>query len=174
MSIKPIKHYPSKHLKTVCNPVVDFEDEAFTTLLEDLRDTAKAHTAHGLAANQIGSDLRVFITKWDGDEEYKIFVNPTLELEGDLVPNHEGCLSFPGATLLVIRPEECTVVAQDEKGVEFTFSVDDVQSVALQHEYDHLDGKTVLDSVSRLVSRMFLKKVNKYKKRYGKVLNFNR
>lgn len=163
--IRPIEYYPSNSLERVCVPVEDFKDEAFLALVADLKETARAHHSHGLASNQIGGTLRVFVIRGD-DSEYTVYVNPEITLEGDKVRNHEGCLSFPGATAMVERPEECTIYAADEKGDMFKTYFDDVGSVAIQHEFDHLDGKTVLDRISRLTKRMFLKKVVKYQKKY--------
>jgi peptide deformylase len=165
MSVQPIVYYPDERLTQSCDWVEDFESEEFKTLVEDLKETAAAHKAHGLAANQIGGKLRVFVVR-DENEEYQIYANPVLELEGDLVRNHEGCLSFPGDTVLVERPEECTVTAKDENGVERMVCFDAVESVAVQHENDHLDGVLVVDRISRLAKRFFLKKVTKYQKRY--------
>jgi peptide deformylase len=166
MSVQKIVLYPDDALKVPCIPVVDFEDVEFKQLVEHLIDTAKAYRAQGLAANQIGGRYRVFVSRVDGQNEYKVYVNPELELEGDIVSNHEGCLSFPGATALVDRPEECTVTARDITGVEFIDNADDVASVAIQHETDHLDGILMTDKLGRVTKRMFLKKVNKYKRKY--------
>lgn len=153
-------------LKKPCVPVTDFESAVFKKVVEDLRDTAVKNNAHGLAANQIGYDLRVFVAMVE-EGQYKVFVNPKLVLDGDKVRNYEGCLSFPtGMVLLVERPEECTVTAQDENGVEFTLYADDVNAVAIQHEADHLDGIRMIDRVSRLEQKLFLKKIEKLNKKY--------
>jgi len=165
MTVQAIFRYPNPALKELCLPVTDFESEEFSHLVTDLLETVKAHRAQGLAANQIGGKLRVFVSRVD-DGDYKVYVNPELELEGDLVRNIEGCLSFPGATELVERPEECTVKAQDENGEEFTFYTDDVESVAIQHETDHLDGVLMVDRLSRLTKRFFLKKIARYNKKF--------
>lgn len=153
-------------LKKPCIPVEDFSSEEFKKVVADLKETAAKHHAHGLAANQVGYNLRVFVAMIE-EGQYKVFVNPKLVLDGEMVRNYEGCLSFPtGMVLLVERPEECTVTAQDENGVEFTLYADDVNAVAIQHETDHLDGIRMLDRVSRLEQKMFLKKIEKFNKRY--------
>lgn len=164
MTIKQILKYPNKDLTVKCTEVTEeqFETEEFKQFLIDLKETAVQHKAEGLAAPQIGSSLRVFISKVE--DEYRVFVNPKLELEGDVVRNHEGCLSFPGVTFLIKRSEECTVTAKDENGNEFTYYTDGIESVAIQHETDHLDGILMVDRLSRLEKRMFLKKLNKYNK----------
>ncbi len=162
MGIQQIVKYPDEALKVPCVPVTSFESKEFKALVQDLLDTAKAYRAQGLAANQIGGKLRVFVSKVDdGTNDYKVFVNPVLQLEGDLVKNHEGCLSFPGVKVLVERPEECTVKAKDADGVEFGYYIDDIESVAIQHENDHLDGVTVIDRISGLTKRRFLTKLRK-------------
>ncbi len=167
MTIQTIIKYPNSSLKEICVPVTDFDDEEFNTLVVDLLETAKVYKAQGLAANQIGGRFRVFVTRVDDKGAYKVFVNPELKLEGDIVPSKEGCLSFPGDTVLVERPEECTVTAKDVDGKEFTLFTDDVESVAIQHETDHLDGVLVTERISRFTKRYFLRKVKKHNKMYA-------
>ena len=166
MAVQGILIYPHPKLTEPCTPVEDFESDEFKALVMDLRDTAEQRGAQGLAAPQLGELKRVFVTKDSDSGEYKVFVNPTLELEGDRVRNREGCLSFPGLLELVERPEEVTITAKDEEGKEFTVYADDVESVAIQHEYDHLDGILFTQRVSPLVRRFMLKRLKKIKKKY--------
>lgn len=165
MAVQRILIYPNTKLKQECEPVEDFESEEFKALVQDLKDTCTDREAQGLAAPQIGELKRVFVSRIDN--EVKVFVNPKLELDGDTVPNKEGCLSFPGLLEMVQRPEEVTVTAQDETGKEFTYFVDDIEAVAIQHEYDHLDGILFTDRVSRLQRRFMLKRLAKIKKKYS-------
>jgi len=165
MSIQQVLLFPDKGLRVVSEPVTDFEDEEFKTLVEDLKQTAMAYRAHGLAAPQIGVNKRVFVTHTGEAGEVKVFVNPEiLETHGKQKRN-EGCLSFPGVTELLERAEEVVVKAFDEKGEEFTLSCDDLDATAILHETDHLDGVLFIERMSRLKKRFVMKKLNKMKRR---------
>lgn len=163
MTVKQVLVYPDSSLRETCEPVEDFEGDDLKELLEDLRDTLSAYNAEGLAAPQIGVNKRVFVTR-NGDD-IRVFINPKLvDTDGEIKSN-EGCLSFPSVYEVVNRYEDLTITAQDEQGEEFTLSLDEFDAVAVQHEYDHLDGVLFIDRVSNLKKRYMLKKLNKYKKK---------
>lgn len=166
MAVKQVVTYPSKTLREVSTPIEDFESEEFKTLCEDLADTLHAHRAHGLAAIQIGVPKRVFII--NGDQGVQFFVNPEYVETDGTVKWREGCLSFPGIEETIDRHEEVTMKAHDENGREFTVCMDELEAVAVQHEFDHLDGVLFIDKVSRLKKRFMLKKLKKRQKRYGR------
>lgn len=166
MTIRKIQFYPSKSLEKKSSPVEDFEENEFTTLVQDMRETCKAYRAEGLSAVQVGVHKRVFITKME-DGEFKVFVNPEImEMDGK-VSNKEGCLSFPGVVEFVERAEDIVVKFQDETGKESTVAADGMEAIAIQHETDHLDGVLFISRVSPLKRRMMLKKLTKMKKKYG-------
>lgn len=168
MTVREVLLYPDKRLREVSQEVTDFESEEFLQLCDDLKDTLLAKSAHGLAAIQIGEPYRVFIVQKPEPGEVTYFVNPRIvEYCEPLVSGREGCLSFPTVFENIERYEEVTVTAQDETGDEFTCSLDDLEAVAVQHEFDHLDGVLFVDKVSNLKKRFMLKKLNKYKKRMG-------
>tara|TARA_B100000686_G_scaffold355381_1_gene474079 strand:- start:22720 stop:23277 length:558 start_codon:yes stop_codon:yes gene_type:complete len=151
MAILDIVQYGNPILRKKCKPVKNFliiED-----LLVDMFDTMYEADGIGLAANQVGFDLSLFIidiTHTDEADEPNIFINPKITSKGGVEDTYaEGCLSFPEITLEVIRPKEISLKYQtlDEKWHEDTFS--GLLSRAIQHEMDHLDGIYFIDRISQ-------------------------
>lgn len=147
----------------VASPVETF-DEKIVELSGDLQETAKAYRAEGLAANQIGELLRVFVIK-DG-EEYITCVNPeVLGMEREVLNSLEGCLSFPGVNESVKRVESVEVQYQNEGGELQKRWLTGVAAVAFQHELDHLNGILFTEHMGKLQKRMALKKLDKVNRR---------
>ena len=117
----------------------------------------------GLAAPQAGVPLRLFIISLDGSKEnVKIYVNATVTADGELGSVEEGCLSVPGIYAKIRRYKECKVTATDLDGNEFTERVEGLHARALQHEYDHIEGMTIVNRMgqtARIVHRKQLKKL---------------
>jgi len=163
MTSKPVKFYPAKILSTKCDYVGDF-DETLTQLVEDLKDTAKHHSAEGLAAPQIGSSIRVFVIR-EG-EDYKSFVNPRiLETSVTQVQADEGCLSFPQVFGTVPRAEWVKVSYQIMDGSLVEEVLADSLSVAFQHELDHLNGVVFISHMGQISKHLALKRHTKVQKR---------
>ncbi len=118
----------------------------------------------GLAANQVGVGLRIFVIDTAAEDEpsdLKVFINPEiLELDGVQIWE-EGCLSFPGATEEIKRAERVKVKALDRDGKEFTLEADGLLAVAIQHETDHLDGTLMIDRMGVLQKRIVHRKMQK-------------
>lgn len=98
----------------------------------------------GLAAPQVGYSLQVFVTDVPSDKP-RVFINPTFisynhhyELSED-----EGCLSFPGKVARIRRPYGVTIHAHDKRGRFFALDAVGMDARCIQHEYDHLQGKTI-------------------------------
>lgn len=161
MTIRKVLHYPDERLRQVAEPVDEIDDET-RELIEDLKETCQAYRADGLAATQIGVNKRIFVTNINGD--LKVYINPNLETEGELVTNQEGCLSLPSVIEPISRPEEVTVSFRNEDGEEQTLNMIEYDAVAVQHENDHLDGKLMVDHMSRLQRKIALKKLQKFMK----------
>lgn len=106
----------------------------------------------GLAANQVGSLAAVCIVAKDGKNtgEYHTLINPRLTHRSETMTwRLEGCLSIPGFTTSVKRHDEVTVEFRDTEWNEQTLTVSGLTAQAVQHELDHLSGKTILDGLSR-------------------------
>jgi peptide deformylase len=140
--------------------VTVFDDE-LRTLVADMFDTMAAADGVGLAANQVGVDLRVFVYDCPDDETGETFrgvvVNPVLEtseLPGETMPDPdedwEGCLSVPGEQYPTGRAEWARVTGVDLDGSPVEVSGRGFLARCLQHETDHLDGTIYVD---RLVGR---------------------
>ncbi len=118
----------------------------------------------GLAATQIGEAWQVFVVDCAAEGEpsdLRVFVNPEiLSVEGN-VSNDEGCLSFPGAREEVERAEKVRVRAQDREGKAFELETDGLLAVAIQHEYDHLQGVLMIDHLGPLKKRLLPRKMTK-------------
>ena len=115
-------------------------------LLDDLADTMYyENRGIGIAAPQVGVLRRVFVVDI-GDDHGKIeFINPEIiEASGSQIGG-EGCLSVPGKTCEVDRPDHIKVKALDRNGNEFVLEADDLLARCICHENDHLDGILFID-----------------------------
>lgn len=155
-----ILKYPDPRLLTVCDPVLEITEITKSTL-DEMWEVMVEHEGMGLAANQVGIMLRMFImTGLIGEKIY--FINPKI-LRRSEVPAEkiEGCLSAPGEYLkLDERAQWVQVQYQDENGVENIRIFDGIHSVCVQHEIDHLNGKTHLmsETLSSKDRKMLAKK----------------
>jgi len=100
----------------------------------------------GLAANQAGIDAALIVIELD-KKVYKM-VNPRIVTSRGKVIFEEGCLSFPGLELEISRAENVTVRYNDETGGECELQAEELLAIALQHEVDHINGKTFVDRIS--------------------------
>ena len=162
MSILPVRIVGDPVLHTPTRLVTE-HDDALRTLVQDLFDTMDAANGVGLAANQVGVDLRVFVYDCpddeDGDQTLRhrgVVVNPVLETsevpEGmpDVDETEEGCLSVPGEAFPTGRADWARVRGTDVDGAPVEVEGRGFLARCLQHEVGHLDGFTYLD---RLVGR---------------------
>src|SRR4051812_2673307 len=158
MAIHPIRVVGDPVLSTSTRPVTEFDDE-LRTLVADMYETMAAANGVGLAANQIGVDLRVFVYDCPDDEGVRhkgVVVNPKLETSElpetmpDPDDDWEGCLSAPGESYPTGRAKWAKVSGSDVDGNPIEVEGTGYFARCLQHETDHLDGYIYLD---RLVGR---------------------
>jgi peptide deformylase len=146
MPVRQIRLYGDPVLKSPCDVVKDFGDKT-KALVEDLIDTTKEPGRAGVAAPQIGVSLRVFSYNVDGVVGY--LINPEqLIVEGEPELIDEGCLSVPGLWHKTLRYPKAKLAGYLLDGSMVTLSGEGLMAQALQHEYDHLDGKLYLDRLS--------------------------
>src|SRR5690349_3985058 len=139
-SVRPITRWGEDVMHRVNKPVTDFGDE-LQTLIADMVATMNAAEGVGLAANQIGVDLQVFVLDCpdkDGKRTVAHVVNPVLELPPP--PRHldddiEGCLSVPGQHANVARPATASVTGLDKSGKPLRIDGTGMLARCLQHEY---------------------------------------
>lgn len=164
MAIREIVKYGDPRLLAPNEAVSDFADPSLAALIRDLTETCWAAPGLGLAAPQIGVNLRVAIVDLSiGKDPSKVvvLVNPRVVSEGGRVREEEGCLSLPDLVDVVERPEEVTVEAQDGTGAVRTLAGRDLYARALFHEIDHLDRHVFIDRISSLKRSLILRKVAK-------------
>jgi len=146
MSVRQIRLYGDPVLKTVCDPIKEF-NAAISGLVEDLLDTTKVPGRAGVAANQIGISLRAF--SYNAENQTGYLLNPeNLILSGEPELVDEGCLSLPGLWHSTLRYPEASITGYQLDGTEITVSGTGVLAQALQHELDHLNGLVYLDRLS--------------------------
>lgn len=144
-------------LKTVSDPIGEV-DAGVRGLVEDLIDSVLPAGRAGVAAPQIGVNLRAFSYNVDGDVGY--IINPEIvELSGEPELVDEGCLSVPGLWFPTKRYPFARVVGTDLDGNRVELSGDGVMAQALQHETDHLNGTLYLDRLDKESRREAMKQV---------------
>ncbi|AXH36219.1 peptide deformylase [Humibacter sp. BT305] len=157
MSVREIRIFGDPVLKTVSAPVEEI-DEGVRQLVEDLLDSVKVPGRAGVAASQIGVNLRAFSYNVDGKVGYVI--NPVLvETSGEPELMDEGCLSVPDLWFKTSRHPYAKVRGIDLDGNEIEVEGSGVLAQALQHETDHLDGLLYLDRLDKPTRREAMRQV---------------
>jgi peptide deformylase len=144
-ALAQVRQYPDPVLRMRAREVEVF-DEALAQ--QAARMIALMHDAAGvgLAANQVGSLLRMFTIELGEDETARAIVNPRITPLGDeLETDDEGCLSLQGVLVPVERAVSVRLEGQGIDGTELTLELDGLPARAVQHEVDHLDGKLTFD-----------------------------
>jgi peptide deformylase len=151
MAVLDILHYPDPRLHKIAKPVTEFGSE-LKQLVQNMAETMYQAPGIGLAATQVDVHLQVVVIDTSEEKnDLRVFINPKLvDKSSELKAYEEGCLSVPGVYDEVERPDRVTVSAQDESGKPFTLEADELLSVCLQHEMDHLQGKVFVQYLSRL------------------------
>ena len=143
-----IIHYPGSELRRRAGPVTRF-DERLSELAQRMVELMFEFKGVGLAAPQVGVLLRIFVSNHTGEpEDTRIFVNPKLEVSGEMVSREEGCLSIPQVYGDVTRPARTAISAQDLQGNLFLLTDEEFAARVWQHESDHLDGRLIIDRFS--------------------------
>lgn len=150
-------------LRKLCSPVNPLDMVFVQGLLDMMSETMVAEQGIGLAANQIGHSVRIFILK-EGDS-YKEFINPVILQADDLVAfEGEACLSIPGTSGTTKRYKYIKLFWLDKSGTPQEGEFRDMMAFAVQHEVDHLDGKLYVDQFGPLKRDLTLSKHKKYLK----------
>lgn len=140
MALREIRVQGDPILNKVCKPVATVSDRILE-LIDDMLDTMYDANGVGLAAPQIGVLKRIFVidVSEKGDEPL-VFINPKIIKTSGSQTGDEGCLSIPGKTATVTRPDYVIVRAFDEEMKEFELEGEGLLARAIMHENDHLDG----------------------------------
>lgn len=154
MAIKRIVKYGEESLREPSKEVFKVSKK-IQDLVHDMLETMYSANGVGLAAPQIGVNLRIFVIDVSGENEPLnplVFINPKIIKKSGSVCTQEGCLSFPEVYSDVNRAEYVMVKATDIKGRSFVMEAKDgsLLARAIQHEYDHLDGVLFIDRCADL------------------------
>lgn len=162
-----ITHYPAEVLGGKAEPVEKIDDN-IRQLVDKMIDIMLKNKGVGLAAPQVGVPLRLFIISLDGSREnVRAYVNPTVMPSGELEAIDEGCLSVPGIYTKIRRYKKCKVTATDLNGNEFTDRAEGLYARALQHEYDHIEGITIVSRMGQPAKIAHRKQLKKLLERSG-------
>lgn len=166
MAIRPIVTVPDPILRETSAPVERVDDDT-RSLVDDMLETMYDAPGIGLAAIQVGVPRRIVVLdvahKDDDDNRQPIcMINPEIvAIGGELRPYEEGCLSLPDVLVDIERPATLTVRYVDRDGEQRELAADGLLATAIQHEVDHLDGKLIIDFLSRLKRDMVVRKLKK-------------
>jgi peptide deformylase len=164
--IYPIVKYGDPILEKSTAPVKNF-DADFLQLTEDMFASMYAAQGVGLAAPQIGLNLRVAVVDVTGGKNPEgrvVLANPeVIHYEGEK-REEEGCLSIPGFRGYVVRPQFVTVKAQNAQGEPFEIRGEDLLARAFCHEIDHLNGILFIQHLSMLKRDLIKRKIKKMRK----------
>lgn len=180
--ILPIVAYGDPVLRKV-GKEIDKDYPQLEKLIADMKETMYNAQGVGLAAPQIGKDIRLFLidaSPFADDEDLseedrevlknfnRVFINAKIiKEEGDEWVFNEGCLSIPDVREDVFRQETITIEYQDENFESHTEVLGGLAARVFQHEYDHIDGVLFTDKLSSLKKRLIKKKLENISK--GKV-----
>ena len=173
MTIRPIITVPNEILKKISDPI-EKVGENEKKLINDLFETMYNANGIGLAAVQVGILKRILVIDVSTKEEKKnpiCFINPVIKKISDQTSVYEeGCLSIPDTFIEIERPKICEVEYIDLDGKLKNIKCDGLLSTCLQHEINHLDGKLIIDHLTKLKRDIIIKKISKNKKNPNRVV----
>ena len=173
MSIKHIITVPDETLKKISDPVEKMGENE-KKLIKDLFETMYQSKGIGLAAVQVGILKRILVIDVSNKDEKKeplCFINPKIKkLSAETAIYEEGCLSIPDTFIEIERPKICEVEYVNINGKIKNLKCDGLLSTCLQHEINHLDGKLIIDHLSKLKRDIIIKKISKLKKNPDRII----
>jgi peptide deformylase len=164
MAKRPIILLPDPVLRLVAAPI-DTVDDAVRQLADDMLETMYEAPGVGLAAPQVGVSRRLIVldvSDKDDDKQPHVMINPQLVHTSEEPNVHEeGCLSIPDVRAEIERPASVVVRYIDRDGKPRELSADGLLATCIQHEIDHLEGRLLIDYMSRLKREMVVKRFKK-------------
>jgi peptide deformylase len=157
----PILHYPDKRLRTIAKEVSKVDDKT-RLLVKNMFETMYDAPGIGLAATQVDHHERIIVIDITNDKSNPIcLINPEIIEKDGEIEWEEGCLSVPKYYESVKRANKIKVRALNEMGETYEIEADELLSVCIQHEMDHLNGILFVDHLSKLKQRRLLEKLKK-------------
>ena len=168
MAKRPIITLPDPILRKASAPVERI-DEGVRKLADDMLATMYAAPGVGLAAVQVGVPRRLIVLDTaKGENEPPrplVMINPQIVALGSEMRRHEeGCLSIPDVRIEIERPSSVTVRFLDREGKAQELTADGLLATAIQHEIDHLNGRLIIDFLSRLKRDIIVRRFKKQAK----------
>lgn len=161
MTIHSIVTLPDKRLRVNTATITTF-DNALQELIADMFESMYAANGVGLAATQIGLDMRIAVIDVEGNKKNQyVLINPEVTIIGEKIKMHEGCLSVPHVSAEVDRSTHVKLHALDRNGKPYELEATDLLAECIQHEVDHLNGKLYIDLLSSLKRDRLVRKMEK-------------
>jgi peptide deformylase len=143
--ILPIEKGENNEILRKKSAPIDKVDDRILDLAKDMIETMIKNNGVGLAACQIGTNLRMFVISEDLTKK-QVFINPEIiKMSKKTETCDEGCLSFPNLFKKIPRAKSLKIKAVDENGKEFKLKAKGLCARAIQHELEHLDGILLVD-----------------------------
>lgn len=161
--IRTVLKYGAPELGTASRPITQVNNEV-KALAKDMLETMYAAPGVGLAAPQVGVNVRLIVVDISAGEEKGhqiVLMNPEIIKQEGSQEGEEGCLSIPGFTAVVERPSSVVVLAKDLEGNPSEIEADGLLARVLCHEVDHLNGILYLDLISKLKRDLIKRKIKK-------------
>ncbi len=166
MSKLAIVNIPDPILRKVADPI-ERVDDALRRLADDMVETMYDAPGVGLAAPQVGVSRRMIVVDTAEDDSKKplVLINPDIvRLGAEMRIYEEGCLSIPDVKVEIERPSILTVQFLDRDGKPQTLAADGLLATVIQHEIDHLNGRLIIDFLSRLKRDIIVRRFRKQSK----------
>ena len=173
MTVKKLITVPDDILRKNSQPIEKVSNNE-KKLIKDLFETMYHHKGIGLAAIQVGIPKRIIVLDVNQKDDIKkplCFINPVIKnVSKEKSKYEEGCLSIPNTFIEIERPKTCLVEYIDIEGKKKSMECDDLLSTCIQHEINHLDGKLIIDFLSKLKKDLIIKKLSKTKQNTDRIL----
>jgi len=163
-----IIEYPDPRLRKVSVPVEKF-DPSLKALADRMFQLMRESRGVGLAAPQVGQNIRLFVTNHSGDpKDDRVYVNPDLiEAEGS-DEAEEGCLSLPGINARIVRDKKMRLRAKDLDGNDIDLIESGYLARVWQHEFDHLNGTLIIDRMGPVAKMAAKKTLRELEEKFNK------
>jgi peptide deformylase len=166
--LKIIK-YPDPRLKRTAKAVTAF-DEGLRAIVDRMFVLMREAKGVGLAAPQVGLDLRLFVMNATGDPaDDRVYINPVLTNGDGQDEDEEGCLSLPTIYIQVVRDVSLHMTAQDVEGKPFEEDATGFVARVWQHEHDHLNGIMLTDRMGPVAKMTYRKKLKEMEADYAAI-----
>ncbi len=160
MSLLKILKFPDPMLKKSADDVILFNEE-ISNLIDDLIETMFYYDALGIAATQVNIKKKIIIINLSNNyiKQPFVLINPKIFFFKKEILCEEGCLSFPNIFLKIKRHKNIFIKYFDINGILHFLKADNMLSICLQHEIDHINGITMYDKVNNIKKRIILRNI---------------